>query len=156
MTLNRGPGRYSGPLGPFDSEDQARTHPAVRAVYEAMRDGPRGVMQVSGEAMMLDACDRAGVTPGKYDARIIRWLAGFEPQTCAVIAGLIARAHADGAAEQPDEGQHARCVQCGGPIVPTIDPYNGAPRWRHVPRADPVAEFLDADHGAEPRQDGAS
>jgi hypothetical protein len=45
------------------------THPAVRAVYEAMRD-------------------------------------------------------AAGAAEQPDEGQHARCVQCGGPIVPTIDPYN--------------------------------
>jgi len=152
MTLIPGPCRYSSPLGPFDSEDQARTHLAVRAVYEAMRDGPRGVMQASGEAMMLDACDRTGVTPGKYDARIIRWLAGFEPQTCAVIAGLIARGHAAGAAGQPDEGQHARCVQCGGPIVP----YNGAPRWRHVPRADPVAEFLDADHGAEPRQDGAS
>ncbi|MGH3246520.1 MAG: hypothetical protein ACRDOI_09945 [Trebonia sp.] len=81
------------PSGPFDTEDQARTHPAVRAVYDAMRASTRrGEMGDSGEAMILAACDRAGVELGKYDARIVRWLAGFEPQACAVVAGLVARA----------------------------------------------------------------
>ena len=31
---------------------------------------------------------------GAYDRRILAWLAGFEPQTCAVVAGLITRANA--------------------------------------------------------------
>ena len=139
------------PAGPFETEGAARTHPAVRAVYEAMRaTDRRGVMPDLGEAMMTGACERAGVTLGAYDARILRWLAGFEPQACAVIAGLIARAHAAGAAGQPDEGQPPRGAQGGGPVASCTDPYNGAPRWRHVPYAGPVAEFLDAEHGAEP------
>jgi hypothetical protein len=33
---------------------------------------------------------------GAYDHRIIEWLTGWEPSTCAVIAGLISRAHAAG------------------------------------------------------------
>ncbi len=42
---------------------------------------------------MTGACEDAGVVPGAYDDRILRWVAGFEPQACAVVAGLITRAH---------------------------------------------------------------
>jgi len=84
---------YRGPRGPFDTEDQARTHPAVRAVYEAARaSSRRGAMQDPSEALITGACEAAGVALGEYDARIVRWVAGFEPQACAVIAGLIIRA----------------------------------------------------------------
>jgi hypothetical protein len=34
---------------------------------------------------------------GPFDRRILGWLAGFEPETCAVIAGLVTRAPAAGA-----------------------------------------------------------
>jgi hypothetical protein len=30
---------------------------------------------------------RAGVQLGAYDQRILLWLAGYEPSTCAAIAG---------------------------------------------------------------------
>ena len=35
---------------------------------------------------------------GAYDHRILTWLAGWEPQICAVVAALITRAHAAGLA----------------------------------------------------------
>ncbi len=47
----------------------------------------------SGNHRLLeDACGAAGVDLGAYDQAILLWLAGFEPSTCAVVAGLIARA----------------------------------------------------------------
>jgi hypothetical protein len=42
--------------------------------------------------MLGRACEAAGVTMGRYDERIIEWLADYEPETCAVIAGLVTRA----------------------------------------------------------------
>ena len=44
------------------------------------------------QRMISDALDAAGVELGQFDYRIARWLAGFEPQTCAVIASWIERA----------------------------------------------------------------
>lgn len=41
---------------------------------------------------MLSACEKAGVGLGAYDRRIIIWLAGFEPQAAAAVAGIIVRA----------------------------------------------------------------
>jgi hypothetical protein len=38
------------------------------------------------------------VTLGAYDARILAWLANYEPETCAVISGLITRANDAGLA----------------------------------------------------------
>ena len=38
------------------------------------------------------------VPPGAYGHRILTWLAGWEPQICAVVAALITRAHAAGLA----------------------------------------------------------
>ncbi len=79
--------------GPFESDRQAAADPAVRAVYEAFAADPgAGKMTPLNERMLADACAAAGVKLGAYDQRIVTWLAGWEPQVCAVIAGLIIRA----------------------------------------------------------------
>lgn len=80
------------PLGPFETEQEALGSPAVRAIYDAMRAAPgSGVMAGRGHRLLEKACEAADVEVGAYDRRILVWLAGFEPQACAVIAGLIAR-----------------------------------------------------------------
>ena len=52
----------------------------------------------------------ARVQPGDWDHRVLAWLAGWEPATCAVIAGLICRAAPPRAAskEVPDGPGHPR------------------------------------------------
>jgi hypothetical protein len=83
-------GHYAGP---FETERQALGTPAVRAVYTAFEAAPGlGRMQAPNLAMLRAACEAAGVELGAYDLRILAWLAGWEPQICAVIAGLITRA----------------------------------------------------------------
>lgn len=82
---------------PYETEDQARMIPAVRAVYEAYDHG-HGTGDLSGAPLILAACEAAGVGLGAYDARIIAWLGNWEPAMCAVIAGLIVRAHETGKA----------------------------------------------------------
>lgn len=80
------------PPGPFDSEREARELPAVRAVYEAFRADP-GLGKIGpNHRMLLDALAAAGVYLGAYDHRIAEWLAGWEPQTVAVIAAWVERA----------------------------------------------------------------
>jgi hypothetical protein len=81
--------------GPFETEDQAREIPAVRAVYDAYDHG-RGPGDLSGAPLILTACVAAGVDLGAYDRHIIAWLGNWSPQTSAVIAGLIIRAHEAG------------------------------------------------------------
>lgn len=81
------------PLGPFETEQEAVGSHAVRAIYDAMRAAPgSGVMAGRGHQLLEKACEAADVEVGTYDRRILVWLAGFEPQAGAVIAGLIARA----------------------------------------------------------------
>jgi hypothetical protein len=93
---SHGPG-----LGPFDTERQAREQPAVRAVYAAFDADPgAGRMTPHNERMLRESCAAAGVPLGAFDARIVSWLAGWEPGTCAVIAGLISRAYAAGCRAQ--------------------------------------------------------
>ena len=85
--------------GPFETEQQARQLPAVQAVYAAFRADPGvGKMTPQTHEMLLSACAAAGVELGAYDRHILAWLAGWEPQTVAVIAGLISRAHEAGRA----------------------------------------------------------
>ena len=79
--------------GPFDTEQQARELPEVRAVYAAFRADPGvGKMQPHEQRMLLDALAEAGVYLGDYDHRIVEWLANWEPQTVAVIASWVQRA----------------------------------------------------------------
>jgi hypothetical protein len=78
-------------VGPYETSDQAAG--AVRDVYEAMRLGVRGTMGRANLDRLTSACATAGVELGAYDRRIVEWLAGWEPETVAVIAGLILRAN---------------------------------------------------------------
>jgi hypothetical protein len=88
--------------GPFETERQALDTPAVRAVYTAFEAAPGlGRMQPPNLAMLRAACEGADVELGAYDLRILAWLAGWEPQVCAVVAGLITRAGSHGEAVRP-------------------------------------------------------
>ena len=138
------------PVGPYASEDEALADPAVTGIYARMRASRDYRMQDGSAAMILAACEAAGVQLGAYDARIVRGAAGFEPQAAAVIAGLITRAGA-----KPDPaiaGDDApRCAQCGALAEAYPDPYQtGRMLWRHQLAPRSVAAFLDADHEAAP------
>jgi hypothetical protein len=54
--------------------------------------------------MLMDACLGPGVQLGAFDARIVEWLAGWEPSTCTVVAGLAAKLAADCAVRPPPSG----------------------------------------------------
>ena len=82
-------------MGPFGTEAEVLELPAVRVIYDASRASSRlGVLGELGYQMLIGACVEADARLGAYDRRILLWLAGFGSQTCAVVAGLIGRAHA--------------------------------------------------------------
>ncbi len=85
--------RGAAAVGPYETEHEARQAPAVRDVCETFgREPGPGKMTAPNLRLLLDAVAAAGVQVGAYDARILEWLAGWEPATCVVIAGLITRA----------------------------------------------------------------
>jgi hypothetical protein len=87
-------------LRPIKTRAEASELAAVRAVYKAFDARPgASAMTPHKHAMLMQACDEARIHLGGYDRRILEWLAGWEPETCAVVAGLIARAHAGGKAD---------------------------------------------------------
>lgn len=84
--------------GPFESEAEVRQLPEVQAVYAAFDADPGpGKMAPHSQRMLENALLAAMVSPGAHDARLIRWLAGWGPQTVAVIASWITQAAAAGA-----------------------------------------------------------
>ncbi len=85
----------SAPIsGPYETEREVTQTPQVQAVYAAFDAAPgAGRMRPHNLAMLEDACAAADVAIGAYDSRILGWLSGWEPETCAVVVGLIARAH---------------------------------------------------------------
>ena len=80
--------------GPFETEQEAAA--AVRHVTgspaESWQDGMHRLLE--------DTCRAAGVELGAFDHAILVWLAGWEPSTVAVVAGLIGRARQPTAREQ--------------------------------------------------------
>jgi hypothetical protein len=78
--------------GPYETERQAAA--AARHIYDSPPG--TGAWAAGNHRLLLDACASAGVYLGAYDHRIIEWLTGWEPATCAVIAGLITRANESG------------------------------------------------------------
>jgi hypothetical protein len=79
--------------GPLETEQQARELAAVRAVYDAFgRDPGPGKMAPHSHRMLCEALSAAGVDLGAYDHRITSWLATWEPQTVAAVAGWVQRA----------------------------------------------------------------
>jgi hypothetical protein len=113
--MNPAPGMTAanGP-GPFETERQVRELPAVRAVYEAFDANPGvGRMARHNERILRESCAAARMALGAFDARIVSWLAGWEPETCAVIAGLISRAYAAGRCGQAASAQARRADLAG-------------------------------------------
>jgi hypothetical protein len=78
--------------GPLETEQQARELPEVRAIHRAATGPAATMMKPLNLGMLERACAAARVELGAYDRRILAWLANYEPQTCAVVAGLITRA----------------------------------------------------------------
>jgi hypothetical protein len=79
---------------PYETERQAAD--AARHIYNSPPG--TGAWGAGNLQLLEDACRAAGVQLGAYDYRILVWLTGWEPTTCAVIAGLITRAHEAGKA----------------------------------------------------------
>jgi hypothetical protein len=79
----------AAPCGPYQTERQAAG--AARGIYAAAPGVP---LTAGNHQMLTRACAAAGVELGDWDRRILAWLAGWEPSTCAVIAGIIGRAAA--------------------------------------------------------------
>jgi hypothetical protein len=90
---------------PFETEREA--HAAALKAGGPPRPGWSILSGDQNRQMLTAACEAAGVDLGAHDARILAWLAGFEDSTCAVIAGLITRAHAGRSSEpgSPDIGE---------------------------------------------------
>lgn len=77
---------YYGPRGPYGTESEV-------IAATGQRDWPRTDSHVDHNAARLqEAVATAGVEVGAYDEHILKWLAGWEPQTVEVIASLIERA----------------------------------------------------------------
>ncbi|HUY51679.1 MAG TPA: hypothetical protein VMV92_39245 [Streptosporangiaceae bacterium] len=84
--------------GPFETEREALDLPAIRGIYDAMHASTRrGLGDELCLRLLEEACAAAGVELGGYDRRILAWLAGWEAQMCAVVAGIITRAAAGAA-----------------------------------------------------------
>jgi hypothetical protein len=82
---------------PIETEAQARELPAVRVVHDAFRADPSPRrMAPRNHRLLCEPASAAGGGSRSHDHRILPWLAGYEPETCAVIAGIITRATAAG------------------------------------------------------------
>jgi hypothetical protein len=136
--------------GPFDTEQQARQLPAVRAVYDAFdRDPGVGKMAPHNLRLLLDALAGAGVYVGAYDIQIAQWLAGWEPTTVAVIAGWVQRAGQ--AAARADE---LLARMRDGPPVPHPAPEGHHQKPQTSPRLNASTGSVDrgGDTGLAPRE----
>jgi hypothetical protein len=79
--------------GPFETEREVLESPTVQAIYAELGRTPvPGELTAANLKMLLDAVSIAAVSVGAYDVDVLEWLAGHDPQVCAVIASLITRA----------------------------------------------------------------
>lgn len=95
----------SGPHGPYETEADARAGAADllaaidRATVGPSTDATRAARRAARVDYIEGAITAAGVETGAYDHRITTWLADmWEPETLAVVVGLLERAHAAGRA----------------------------------------------------------
>jgi len=92
--------------GPYQTGRQAA------GAAGAMHAAAGGSVTAGNYQMLIRACAAARVQLGDWDRRVLAWLAGWEPATCAVIAGLICRAAAAppraASKEVPDGPGHPR------------------------------------------------
>lgn len=77
--------------GPYDTEQQALTDVAAAVDFGLPA---RGFTDNPLRTYLTAALVEAGVEMGEFDARIVDWLAGWEPATVQVIVGWVTRARA--------------------------------------------------------------
>jgi hypothetical protein len=77
-------------VGPYEDDQQAAA--TVREAYAAGPLAPAGTLARFNLDRLTAACEASGVELGAYDRRIVEWLAGWEPETVAVVVGLVLRA----------------------------------------------------------------
>lgn len=88
--------------GPYDTEGQAAAEPMPTEVRSLRRPGADARAVDSAVLRHVEqACADTGVELGAYDQRILRWLAGWEPEVAQVVIGLIRRAHQSGIDGRP-------------------------------------------------------
>ena len=81
-------------IPPLESGAEARALPAVKAAYAAARTSSRrGIPAERNHAILCEALTDAGVELGHHDHRAVLWLAGWEPEIVAAVAGWIGRAN---------------------------------------------------------------
>jgi hypothetical protein len=91
-------------VGPYETEAQAMAEPMPVEVRMLDSDHriPAGQMGDRSAQIalrhLLEACATADVEVGVHDRRVLSWLTRWEDDVGQVIIGLIARAHAGGAA----------------------------------------------------------
>jgi hypothetical protein len=79
--------RPAAPGGPYQTERQA-----AAAASRSCAAAPGVSLAAGNHRLLKEACTAAQLKLGDWDHTILTWLAGWEPSTCAVIAGLITRA----------------------------------------------------------------
>lgn len=91
--------KIAPPIGPFATDREARQHPAaaaiIRSLMPAFCAAPREALASSthqNAQLITETCETWGVELGEYDRQLIRWLGGWETETCLVVAGLVERA----------------------------------------------------------------
>lgn len=105
--------------GPYETDREVHNTPEVQAVYVGFdRDPGAGKMTPLNLRMLLDAVAAAGVRVGVFDVHILEWLAGWEPETCGVVAGLIGRA--SGGPASPEEAVKATVSRLAEPQADTL------------------------------------
>jgi hypothetical protein len=94
-----------GQLGPFGTEAEAReslVHLLAGATLSEQASIPD-----RNHRVLCQTLTAAGVELGAYDHLIVTWLAGYEPATVAVVAGLVTRAFEAGLQAAPGEAAEA-------------------------------------------------
>jgi hypothetical protein len=87
--------------GPYQTERDTYGEPLCREVARLHEDGlvrsgdPDHLVQETVLRHLVEACDAAGVAVGKYDLRVLDWLARGETSTAQAVLDLITRAHAN-------------------------------------------------------------
>lgn len=76
---------YYGGRGPYGTEQEAVASSRQRATGA-------GDQHAANLAALLAASSDAGIELGSYDHRVLKWLAGYEPQVVEVLAAIIERA----------------------------------------------------------------